>query len=396
MADPPNRRHDFPVADADNHLYETRDAFSRHLPPSHDGFVRFINIDGKDQLLLNKRLAFILPNPTLEKVAPPGAYESAERPRVIVSPAHFFDPGPRLEWMRSVGLDRAVLFPTIGLSMEERLDDPLDRRVLIRAYNRWLEEHWSFDYQGAIFTAPMITLADLNGAIEELEWIVERGARICYIQPGLPLTDRGRISMAMPQFDPFWSRVEQSGLVIGMHAGDGGQFRYINEWEGVRDSDPDYFKKRDKGSSAFREWIGRFDRITHDLVGSLICHGLLTRFPGLKILPAEQGTSWVRPSVERLQLLGEANPSLFDEDPVAVFKRNIKVHLFRDPDPVSLVRQLGADVCVFGSDFPHPEGQADPLDFADRLQGLSEDDKARVMGGNLDLMLGIAAPTTVA
>lgn len=391
MPDQPKRRYDFPVSDADNHLYETRDAFSRYLPPSHEGFVRFVNIDGKDQLLLNKRLTFILPNPTLEKVAAPGAYDSGERPQVIVSPAHFFDPGPRLEWMRSVGLDRAVVFPTIGLSIEERLDDPRDRQVVVHAFNRWLDDHWGFDYEQSIFATPLITLADMSAAIDELEWIIERGARIFYIQPGVPLTDRGRISMAMPQFDPFWSKVEQSGLVVGMHAGDGGQFRYVNEWEGVRDGDPDYFRKRDKGSTLFREWIGRFDRVTHDLVGSLICHGLLTRFPGLKILPAEQGTGWVRPAVERLERLWESQRPLLDEHPVEVFKRNIKVHLFRDPDPVGLVRQLGADVCVFGSDFPHPEGQADPLDFADRLTGLTDEEKAKVMGGNLDRMLGIGA-----
>jgi predicted TIM-barrel fold metal-dependent hydrolase len=79
-----------------------------------------------------------------------------------------------------------------------------------------------------------------------------------------------------------------------------------------------------------------------------------------------------------------------------VFKRNVKVHLFMDTDPVGLVRQLGADVCVFGSDFAHPEGQANPLDFADRLEGLTVDEKAKIMGGNLDAILGTAQPAGVA
>jgi predicted TIM-barrel fold metal-dependent hydrolase len=73
-------------------------------------------------------------------------------------------------------------------------------------------------------------------------------------------------------------------------------------------------------------------------------------------------------------------------------RRNVKIHLFRDRDPVELVRLVGADAAVFGSDFPHPEGQANPLEFADKLVGLDEDELALVMGGNLDQMLGVTQP----
>jgi predicted TIM-barrel fold metal-dependent hydrolase len=75
-------------------------------------------------------------------------------------------------------------------------------------------------------------------------------------------------------------------------------------------------------------------------------------------------------------------------------KGNIKIHLFRDRDPVELTRLVGADAVVFGSDFPYPEGQANPLDFADALRGLSEDDVRKVMGGNLERMLGATADSS--
>ena len=44
---------------------------------------------------------------------------------------------------------------------------------------------------------------------------------------------------------------------------------------------------------------------------------------------------------------------------------------------------------LFGSDFPHPEGMADPLSFVDQLDGLPEDDKAKVMGGNLNRLMKV-------
>jgi predicted TIM-barrel fold metal-dependent hydrolase len=82
---------------------------------------------------------------------------------------------------------------------------------------------------------------------------------------------------------------------------------------------------------------------------------------------------------------------MFDEDPVAVFKRNIFVHPFHEEDPRGLVELLGADNVLFGSDYPHPEGLADPITFVDELKGLPENDIRQVMGGNLARLMGVAA-----
>lgn len=54
-----------------------------------------------------------------------------------------------------------------------------------------------------------------------------------------------------------------------------------------------------------------------------------------------------------------------------------------------LVDILGADRVMFGSDYPHPEGLAEPADFVKELEGLPEDTRARVMGGNLKELIGV-------
>jgi predicted TIM-barrel fold metal-dependent hydrolase len=71
-----------------------------------------------------------------------------------------------------------------------------------------------------------------------------------------------------------------------------------------------------------------------------------------------------------------------------VFKRNIYVHPFHEEDPKGLVEILGADRVLFGSDYPHPEGMADPITFVDDLAGLPEDDIKLIMGGNLNRLMG--------
>jgi predicted TIM-barrel fold metal-dependent hydrolase len=54
-----------------------------------------------------------------------------------------------------------------------------------------------------------------------------------------------------------------------------------------------------------------------------------------------------------------------------------------------LVDALGADRVLFGSDFPHPEGLGQPLEFVDELDGLPEPVVERIMGANLQELLSL-------
>src|SRR6516165_7614530 len=68
------RSFDFPIFDADNHLYEAEDALTRHLPAAHKKLFRFVELDGRKKLVVRDRLTEYIPNPTFEVVARPGAY----------------------------------------------------------------------------------------------------------------------------------------------------------------------------------------------------------------------------------------------------------------------------------------------------------------------------------
>ena len=59
------------------------------------------------------------------------------------------------------------------------------------------------------------------------------------------------------------------------------------------------------------------------------------------------------------------------------FKRCIYVHPFHEEDPIGLVKLIGADNVLFGSDFPHPEGMYDPIGFVDQLEGLPRTTRPR-------------------
>jgi predicted TIM-barrel fold metal-dependent hydrolase len=393
----PSRMLDFPVLDVDNHLYETTDAFTRHLPKDYEGLIKYVEVAGRTKIAVRNVISDYIPNPTFNVVAAPGAQEEyfkvgnpdgKSRREIMGQPMKaipaFRDPEARLAVMDELGLDGALMWPTLASLLEERLsDDPVATHVAIHALNQWMYDDWTFNYHNRIFATPVVTLCIVDKAIAELDWLLERGAKAVLIRPAPVPGLFGKRSFALPEFDPFWAKVAEAGILVGMHASDSGYQRYVNEWEGVRSGEMLPFRN----SSGFATIIGHMSRPIVDTVTSLVGHGLCSRFPTLRFAPVENGSNWVRPLLEAFAHGYSFSPKDFDEDPVEVFKRNIYVHPFHEENPVGLCELIGADRVLFGSDWPHPEGMADPITFVDDLKGLPDEDVRKVMGGNLAQLL---------
>ena len=79
------------------------------------------------------------------------------------------------------------------------------------------------------------------------------------------------------------------------------------------------------------------------------------------------------------------------EEPVSVFKRNVHVSPFWEEDLVALADLIGEERVLFGSDYPHPEGLREPIDFAHKLEGCDPTTTRKVMRGNTADLLGLTA-----
>jgi predicted TIM-barrel fold metal-dependent hydrolase len=280
------------------------------------------------------------------------------------------------------------MWPTLASVLEERLaDDPDATCVVIRALNDWMYEHWTFDYADAIYATPIISLSKIDAAIEELQRVVERGAKAFLIRVAPVPTYKGRKSFALKEFDPFWELVTELDVVVGMHSGDPGYQRYINEWEGTN---REFTAFKRTATPAFLALMSEKSPII-DAMASIIGHELATRFPALRFAPVEYPSSGIRPFVAKLRASYERSPVLFEEDPYEVFKRNVWVHAFHEPDPAGLLEILPADHVMFGSDFPHPEGMGDPLAYSEAVEGLPAEDQALIMGGSLARLMKVDA-----
>jgi hypothetical protein len=66
-----------PIFDADNHLYETREAFTKFLRDCYKDVVRYVDIDGRTKILVNGRISEYIRNPTFDVVARPVLHGSA-------------------------------------------------------------------------------------------------------------------------------------------------------------------------------------------------------------------------------------------------------------------------------------------------------------------------------
>lgn len=384
------------VFDADNHFYETTEALTRHLPDRYRSAIQYVQLEnGRTKLAVGGTISEFIPNPTFEVVAPPGAQEEYYRVgnpegksrrelfgAPIKSPPAFREPVSRLELMDEQGLDRTLMFPTLASIIEQRMkDDPLFLHAAIHALNEWMYEEWHFNHADRIFSTPVITLPIVEKAIEELEWVVERGAKVVLIRPAPVPGFQGTRSFALPEFDPFWEKVVEYDILVALHSSDSGYDQIANWWEG---SDTEMLPFQPAAFRMLSAW-----RPIEDAVASLVLHGALTRFPTLKIAIVENGASWIEPLQKAMRDTYKKMPQDFPEDPIEAMRRCIHISPFWEEDYGHLAELLGEDNVLFGSDFPHPEGLGNPMDYLGDLSHHSEERIRKFMGGNLARLMNI-------
>jgi predicted TIM-barrel fold metal-dependent hydrolase len=390
-------RFDFPVFDADNHLYETADALTRCLPEAHKKLFRFVEVEGRKKLVVRDRLTDFIPNPTFEVVARPGAYAayfSGNNPegktmreltgKPMRSIPAFREPAARLELLDEQGISACLMFPTLASLVEERLrDDPDLTQVALQAYNEWLHEAWSYNYRDRIFVTPIVNPCVLDKALAELERIIDRGARVVLMRPAPVSGLRGTRSPFLAEFDPFWARVQEAGLVVALHQSDSGYHEHVNAWEG-RGGEMLAFR-----AQAFASVLDGGARAIHDALASAICHGMLRRFPGVRLISVENGGDWVPSLLRHLEQAYKKMPGEFSEHPVSTFRRNVWVNPFWEESLADLIGLIGADRVCFGSDYPHAEGLAEPLSWIDDMPRLEPSAVRRIVSANMYELLDL-------
>lgn len=369
---------DFRMFDADNHLYESRDAFTRHLPAERRRDVYWITDEkGHQHVVVGGKVWDFIPNPTFDPVAVAGALDR-RKVEPLANHPEYQNRDARLAAFDAQGIEASLMFPTMASGLEEVVDDDIElHRAVLWAYNRWMEEEWGFAYRDRIFSTPVMTLSDPDDAVRMLDWALERGCRAIMLCSGPVLTAEGYRSPGDPMFDGFWGRCAEGGVLVCAHIAATGYNRYSGDLTGNYKWMP--FKNQSLDS------LVNHGRAISDFFAAMTWHGALSRHPKLRLLSVENGSDWA-PRLLDLFRRYEKRAELA-EDPVEAFQRCVRVTPHWEEPIDRLVEHVPVDNVVAGSDYPHYDALAVPTDFAKYLTAFGASDVRKIMRDNLRSLL---------
>lgn len=389
----------FQYGDADQHFYESADAFTRHLDKRFGYAFRWAKTeDGRTRLLIGDRVFTMIANPTFDPVARPGALaeyfrgnnQAGADAKQMAGRLEPIRPEYRDRPRRVAELDRqnvglACVLPTLALGIEELLnDDPAALHAVLSAFNRWIEDEWGYGKDGRIVSPPVFSLIDPQAAEAELGRVIEAGARFIVLRPAPVVGPHGHRSPGDVVYDRFWARAAEANVVIGFHAADSGYTKYSRQW-GERTTFQTYI------DSPLAETLSlHIERPASETIAAMICHGVFDRHPRLRVATLELGAGWVAELVRRLGVAYGKIPQTFGADPVEAFHEHVWVAPFQEDNVPALLETMRPDRVLFGSDWPHPEGLAVPGDALVDLAGIPVAAQRQIMGDNLRELLAVA------
>ena len=387
---------DYGIIDCDTHCYEARDAFTRHLPKAYlDRAIAPVRkADGSDAILAGSRLATFNSEQGLgfDMAYRPGSLKEMLKQMASGNPEETYEPEPmrveylerepRIELLDAQGIDECALFPAgMALAAEHYVADTDALYVNLRSFNEWFDETWGFD-RGRIHPTAVVSLRDLDRAVELTDFVLDKGARVVLLPTG-PAYGR---SPGDPYFDPVWSRLAEAEVTVAFHIQPYWYFDAISPAWG-QNPDPAAWHM-----SAW-QWMNTYgERPIIDTLSALVFDNVFGRFPSLNVLVAEHGASWVPHTLTHMDKsrgMGRNGTWIggkLDDPPSAIFKEHVRVAPYPEDNVPWIIENLGGDASclVMGSDFPHAEGLAEPADYLEVLDPLDEPTKRAIMRGNAE------------
>jgi len=305
--------------------------------------------------------------------------ERAEARYQELLPPAYTEPRARLARLDEWGLAGTVLFPNFGLLWEDMLSvDPVAQRANMRAFNRWMGEVVQSG-QGRLFPVAHLALDDQAWVEEELSRLSKDGIKLAMIAPA-PVLGK---ALSHPDLDPIWAAFCSHDVAPVFHVGDFTPPLHPAWYE----ADPEPV---DKLMSSIFLWVAPAAAIA-----SMIIQGTLERFPGLRIGVVELTAEWVPHFLLTLDgasafyRLRHGRPlRQLSLKPSEYFLRQVRVGALAYEQPARLIGLVGQDTYMYGSDWPHAEGLAEPLsDYEDLLTDLPDIARRKLFRDNVRWLL---------
>jgi predicted TIM-barrel fold metal-dependent hydrolase len=319
--------------------------------------------------------------PSSEQLLGPLVARARERGGpVILHPLHSSTASERVTWMDGVGIDHCLVNPGGYWQQLEFLG--ADRPVGARRCNDYLTEQLA-DAPERLHAVAVVDFTDLNAAADELERARARGARafFLYTARGRP---PGNVSPGHPAWDRVWDAATRLGMVAVVHIGNTAPD--FTGWADIGWDEP--------GGAGIAGLVRLANtqraHAAQNLLSALLYGGVFARHPTLTVLLEEMRVNWIAPFVDTLSRQALPSPILgdwpFEPSGGDMLRRNVRVTPLPglgDTDALDFLARL-PEMCVFSSDFPHHEGNAEPIElYRPELDRLDDDLRASFLGENI-------------
>lgn len=381
--------------DCDSHVFEPADIWTRYLDPEYRVLARASfwyeqDDDGLTTVILNgqpapalspggiNRQAVWRPGMTPEDI---GTLDPGRR-HPINPGAH--DPGARLADMDRMGVDHALLLPTLFSEYFPLIENPDTAWALARAYNDWI-----FDFSSAaphrLVPAAVLPVQSVSLAIRELRRVAARGFRAVCIRPSY-------FHRRFPNhrdYDPLWAAIERHGVAACLVPSAGS-------------TNPEWIS-----SGAYIERVAAHLRIGHSvaeaiaplmdnaiLLTAFCFFGHLERFPLLKLAFLHSGASWLPLALEKAETylwLMSSTQDVSLEPEEVFFRRPCLIGFDTWESSVARLPDVFGNIAAWGSRYPGHDAAA-PSDALAMLERWSTPDEivSRYMGKNALSFFGLA------
>ena len=280
------------------------------------------------------------------------------------------------------GIDGEIMFPNKGLAMWAT-PDPVFAQAQCRVWNEWA---WEMFGENNHIMSPMAAIAtgDLEGSLKEIARVAALGFRGLTLpcKPIWGAHDVDHANYNLPEFDPMWALIEETGLPITFHVSTG--------------RDP----RASKGNGG-----AVINYVTHSLsptiepLANLCSSGVLERFQKIRFALIEAGIGWV-PWV--LDAMDEAykkhhfwvRPKL-QGLPSDYFRTHGAASFQEDEAGLQLAEAYNLwDNFMWANDYPHHEGTwpHSAAAIERTMQKMNGTQRAKILGLNAKRIFGFDLP----
>jgi predicted TIM-barrel fold metal-dependent hydrolase len=299
-----------------------------------------------------------------------------------------FNPDDRIVALNELGFASQLVFPTSALRPFRTTKDLDIVYSGARAANRAMSAFCKDDRLRGVAYVP---LDDPARALEEAQEAIRLGCSAVWT----PSTPAGDKSPGHPELDPFWRLLADKNVPFVLHIGAGSRVlpqEYVNNG---KPRSPDLHGGGE--NLRFKDYVV-LPHSAEMFLGALVYDGLFDRIPHLRGGVIEYGAYWVPGFLRQMDMgarsFGRTDPYLkaLSMKPSELIRKHVKFTPFPGEDAGYLIRDSGADLYMFSSDYPHPEGTNDPIGRFERtFEGLTADDRDRFYARNFEEMMGMPA-----